>query len=423
MADFEHLADSGSSGGHSGGVGDVGDMGSVGGAGSMGSTPVPQQALQPTPQKRMRYIFNNVGTEPRGSGDDAERIMEYIERNMDDALTYHARTEKSPLVVRDLPGIKNLYVKDESHRMGLMAFKIMGVSYAVHRLEQAGTLKKGSTITTMTDGNHGAAVSYIAKERGLKAVIFVPRNMTTERKERIQKYGADLRIVDGMYDDAIAEVKRQASENGWVLISDTAWSGYETVPKDISTGYCAIFHEAIEYINRNGHCYPTHIFLQAGVGGFPSAGFAYAVSKMVPRPKLICVEPEDADCFLENIGQGCRAGTLMCRGETNSIMSGLNCGLPSTTAWPIMRDYVDLFVAVSDEWAREAVRNLYHSEKSIVVGESGAAGLAGLLACIDCPDTAGGLGLNKDSCVLIVNTEGATDKNIFQQIIGQQVRT
>lgn len=378
-----------------------------------------EKPSESTYQRIVRHEMGN--TMPLAVRDDTNTIMGYIEANMDDAIKFHEPTKETKLVSRRFAGINNLYVKDESDRMGLMSFKIMGVSYAVHRLEQQGKLKPGSTITTMTDGNHGAAVSYVAQQRGLNSVIFVPRNMTMERMDRIKQYGATCCVVDGMYDDAIDMVKARALQNNWILISDTAWDGYEEVPKDISTGYCAIFDEAMRYLSENNKEYPTHIFLQAGVGGFTSAGVAYAVARMNPRPKLICVEPDDADCFLENVKQGCHEGTLMCKGKTDSIMSGLNCGLPSITAWPILRDYADLYIAIGDSWAREAVRALYHGSERVMAGESGAAGVAGLMACLDAPELKSALDLNDSSNVLVINTEGVTDKATFNKIIGYDV--
>jgi diaminopropionate ammonia-lyase family len=360
-------------------------------------------------------------------GTKTDSIMTDINSHINEAIIYHREDSYDPtrLVTRKFDGINRLYVKDEYGRKGLMAFKIMGVEYAVHRLEEAGKLHPGSVITTMTDGNHGAAVAHVAKAHNLKAVIFVPKNMTRERIERIEEYGSDIecRVVDGMYDDAIDIVKTQADKNGWILISDTAWGGYEDIPKDIATGYCAIFDEAVNQIDekmgKGG--YPTHIFLQAGVGGFPSAGVAYAILRMSPKPKLICVEPDDADCILENIKENCQEGTMMCSGKTNSIMSGLNCGLPSTTAWPILRDYVDMYVAIGDAWARKAVRALHHHPKRIMAGESGAAGVAGLMACLNSPELKEKVGLNENSNVLVINTEGVTDKASFNRIVGYQV--
>lgn len=372
----------------------------------------------------VNFTRSGFSAEP---GKSTKEIMRDIDEVMDDAIAFHRndRYDHTRLVSRTFDGINRLYIKDEYGRKGLMAFKIMGVEYAIHRLfEETGHIDPNTVLTTMTDGNHGAAVAYVAKKYGVKAIIFVPKNMTQERMKRIEERGAELRVVDGMYDDAIAEVRREAKKNQWIVISDTAWDGYESIPKYISTGYCAIFNEAIDQISelpieKGG--YPTHIFLQTGVGGFPSAGVAYAVLRLNPRPKLICVEPSDADCVYENIKQGCYEGTMMSKGNTDSIMSGLNCGLPSTTAWPILRDYVDMYITIGDNWARKAVRALYHHPKRVMAGESGAAGLAGLMACLDTPELKEKLDLNSESNVLIVSTEGVTDKSTFNDIIGYPV--
>jgi diaminopropionate ammonia-lyase len=357
-----------------------------------------------------------------------KEILSYMSENMDDAIAFHKdheHCEPTDLVVRsDIEGINNLYVKDEFGRMGLKAFKISGVSYAMHKLEKEGVLRPGMTITTMTDGNHGSAVSYVAKQMGYKAIIFVPQNMTQERRDTIESHGAEIRLVKGGYDDSIAMVRRAVIENNWILISDTAWTGYEEIPKDIATGYCTIFDEVQKNIIENNLPPPTHIFFQVGVGGFAAGGIAYAVERMNPRPKLICVEPDDADCMYENVISDCHDGTMACRGDTDSIMSGLNCGVPSTTAWPLIRDFCSAFVVIGDGWARKAVRKLYHTDhenQRVMSGESGAAGLAGLLACLESPDLMRELELDSDSNVLVINTEGVTDKSTFNEIIGYNV--
>lgn len=371
-------------------------------------------------EKSVKYILKDP-VDKNKQNKDALDILSFINKNMDDALTFHRTNplcKPTNLVIRDnVPGINKLYIKDEGDRMGLKAFKIAGVSYAVHKLEQEGVLKPDSVITTMTDGNHGSAVACIAKQRGYKAIIFIPKNMTKERRQRIVGLGAECRVVEGMYDDAIEVVKKKAKKKGWILISDTAWTGYETIPKYIATGYSTIFNEVYELLDGEKL---THIFLQTGVGGFPSAGVAYAVSKMNPVPKLICVEPEDADCMFENIKMRSEDGTLMSKGATNSIMSGLNCGMPSKTAWPLMRDYVSAYVAIGDRWAKDAVRIMYHDEQRVFAGESGGAGLAGLLACLSKDELKHGIGLDENSNVLVVNTESATDMNSFNSIIGYQ---
>lgn len=337
---------------------------------------------------------------------------------MNDAFEYHKKNdlyEPTKLVCRNnIKGINKLFIKDESDRQGLKAFKIVGVSYAVYCLEKDGILKKGDTVTTMTDGNHGAAVAFIANQRGYKAIIFVPENMKKERIETIKGYGAEVRIVDGGYDDSIEVVKKEADKNGWILISDTAWKDYEDIPKNIATGYCTIFNEVCEKLKEDKI---THIFLQAGVGGFAASGVAYAVSRMNPTPKLICVEPDDADCIFENVKNGSYEGDLMCRGRTDSIMSGLNCGVPSSVTYGLLRDFVSAYVCLGDAWARKGVRMLYHDVNRVFSGESGAAGFAGLLACLDNDQLKNHLQLDENSNVLVVNTEGVTDKESFNKIV------
>ena len=353
-------------------------------------------------------------------------LVNYIGSQKDNVISYHKSVESykpTNLIIRSMKdyGINNLYIKDEGNRMNQKAFKILGVSYAVYRLIEQGVLKPGSTVITMTDGNHGSAVAYIAQMYGYKSIIYVPENMTQERIYTIRSYGAKCIVADGSYDDCIEMVKYEAKKNGWVLISDTAWENYEDIPRNIGCGYLTIFNEVYEKLNNHDH--PTHIFLQVGVGGFASTGVAYVVSQLSPkdRPKLICVEPDDADCVLENVRAMSIKGNVVCKGKTNSIMSGLNCGQPSSLAWPILRDYVNAYVAIGDEWARRAVRMLYHTnhdESRVYSGESGAAGLAGLLACLETSELKHHLDLNEHSNVLVINTEGVTDRKSFNEIIG-----
>ena len=248
---------------------------------------------------------------------DAATVLSYLEKSMGRVLAFHESVAATPLRTRHNDnGVQTVYIKDEARRMGQKAFKIVGCKYAIRCLEESGALKPGDTLTTMTDGNHGAAVARVAQDGGYKCVIFVPQNMKQERINTIEGYGASCVVVEGMYDDAIEEVKRQADANGWHLVCDTSWEGYEAIPLDIVAGYQKIFDEAYSAMPAA----PTHIFLQCGVGGFAAAGVAYAVNRMVPRPKLICVEPEDADCILHNARLRSEKGALMCEGETDSIM-------------------------------------------------------------------------------------------------------
>ena len=349
---------------------------------------------------------------------DAKKVLgEYALRSKM-AADFHATFERTPIVnMADLAarlGFCALYVKDEGKRMGLKAFKGLGVSFAVDNLLKSA--KDVDELTTMTDGNHGRAVARVARENGLKAKIFVPKCMSHHRKAAIENEGAEVVVVQGSYDDAIEMVKDLPN-----LVSDTAFKGYTEIPLDIMSGYSTMFRE-FEAQSEEAECPPiTHVVLQAGVGGFAAAGAAWVHLNKTKSDvwasdvQIIIAEPTDADCILTNVRRGSRGEEelVMCEGKTESIMSGLNCGMPSTIAWPVLRDTCSSFVAIGDEWAKRAVREMHAA--GIVAGESGAAGVGALL----------GLSFAKSpimprpgSAVLCINTEADTDPESFQVIIG-----
>ena len=365
----------------------------------------------------LRYIFK---TPACNILDDTNEMIKKMQLNMEEAHTFHRHLQNcktTPLLdLGNTSDFGSCFLKDEGQRMGLKSFKVMGGSYAVHKLEQRGLLKPGDTLTTATDGNHGAGVAYVAQQRGYKAVIFVPSSMKQNRRDRITSLGAELRVFDGDYDTTVNMVKKIAHENSWKLISDTSWHGYEVIPTDIATAYTTIFHEAIVEMREKYKKIPTHIFLQVGVGGFAAGGIAYAMTKMDPVPKLVCVEPCDADCIYENIKMS-SDGTLPCKGKTESIMAGLNCGTPACTAWPLLRDICSAYIALGDSWALLAMKELYNHKLKIISGESGCAGYAALLACKQDNSLKDGLLLDANSVVLVINTEGATDPEHFNKVI------
>lgn len=330
-------------------------------------------------------------------------------------------------------GVGKLLLKDEGKRMGLKAFKGLGVSFATQELMEKMKLQNDAndtnstnnsttkpTLCTMTDGNHGRAVAKCATEQGCESVIYVPHDMKQARKDAIEKEGGRVIVVDGSYDDAIEIVKSEADTNGWKLVCDTAWPGYTDVPLDIIAGYTTLFREIDEQWNDKSNENITHVILQAGVGGFAAAGVAWielnkneSNTSWCKNIKIIIVEPDDAACLLENN----EAGVVMahdlklCSGKTESLMSGLNCGLPSMVAYPILRDFADLYIAIGDEWVREGVRSCY--KEGIVAGESGAAGIAALHAI---KGTEWEIG--KDSVVLCISTESDTDKKGWKEMVG-----
>ena len=368
----------------------------------------------------IRYIARKPCTTPQ---DDTQELLEKIESEIPRALQFHADLEEclsTPLVdLGEMGDLGRVFLKDEGQRMGMKAFKVLGGTYAVHQLESRGTISPGDTLTTMTDGNHGAGLAYAARRAGYKAMVFVPKSMVPARRERIEGQGATVVEVDGGYEASVAKVNEEAVANGWTLVGDTSWEGYETVPRDITTAYSTIFSEAVSEMREVHRVTPTHVFLQSGVGSFAAGGIVYCHSVLEPPPHFVIVEPTEADCILENI-KSSGDGSLLCKGSVESVSAGLNCGVPAyKTAWPIMRDLCSAFVALGDGWPIAAVKELY--EKGIESGESGSCGYAALMAARTDPQLKEDLELNSESVTLLVSTEGATDPVFYNNIIGKEV--
>lgn len=344
-------------------------------------------------------------------------------------LTYHRRLPGyavTPLVA--LPGVASrlgvgrVVVKDEAERLGLPSYKILGASWATYRAvldalqpdvgdwadvdELAAALRPHGTrrLVAATDGNHGRAVARMARLLGWTATVFVPKGTADARTEAIASEGAEVVVVDGTYDEA---VERSAQEAGGttLVISDTAWPGYEDVPRWVVEGYSTLFHEVDDALAADGRPPVTHASVQIGVGALAAAAVRRYRSGLGSPVTMVGVEPADADCVQASL----RAGHLVdVPGPHRSVMAGLNCGRPSPLAWPLVSQGLHAAIAVDDGRAREAVRLL--AAEDVVAGESGAAGLAGLLALVDeHSEDAARLGLDRSATVLLVNTEGATD--------------
>lgn len=343
-------------------------------------------------------------------------------------------------------GLAEIYVKDESQRFGIKAFKALGASYAMYRFLQqrwqerfrepftpasfrdATVLEKlgAFTFCAATDGNHGRAVAWTARMLGQKAVIYMPADSVPARVENIRGEGAEVVLVAGTFDLCVERCAADAAKNGWQAISDTAYPGYREVPGWILLGYTSIFAELEGLLHGPMKTGVDAVILPAGVGGLAAAGaFFYSKRYGAKRPCLICIEPVSSDCFLESVRHG-KGEPLPTKGKQTSIMAGLNCGVPSPLAWPFLRDAYPFFLAVGDEWAEQAMRRYYRPLKDdprIVSGESGSSGLAALLALTTSPKLAEArekLPLGKGSRVLLVNTEGDTDPENFQKVIGTQ---
>ncbi len=334
-------------------------------------------------------------------------------------------------------GIHDLRYKDEGGRFGLGSFKALGGAYAVGRLllgevearsgvrSTTAELRAGGhrdiareiTVCTATDGNHGRSVAWGAQLFGCKCIIYIPATVSEGRKAAMERFGADVRWIEGNYDDSVRQVADDAERNGWYLVSDTSHPGYTIPPLDVMHGYTVMAGETIR--QSMGDAAPTHAFVQGGVGGLAAAVCAcFWQSYGSARPRLIVVEPNKAACFYESARVG---APVTVTGDLDTVMGGLASGEVSRVAWEVLSVGADAFLTVPDETTFELMRVLARGvdgDPSIVAGESAIAGLAGLLGALETPALASDLGLGPDSRVLVFGTEGATDPELYQAIIG-----
>lgn len=336
-------------------------------------------------------------------------------------------------------GLKDIIVKDESTRFGIKAFKALGASYAIFRVlkkrwesefgtefsfsifKEKNKLKKLGKMTfcAASDGNHGKAVAWTAGITGQSAVIYMPGDTVRSRIDNIKNEGSDVVLVEGTYDDCVRKISEDALRHGWIEISDTAYQGYTEIPSWVLNGYSTIFRELETQLGTLDMLKTDLLILQAGVGAFAASGASYLSQRFgKKRPKIVIAEPLEAACFLESVKYG-KGEAVPARGKMETIMAGLNCGVPSIVAWPILRDSSDLFISIHDKYAEQAMRE-YASER-IISGESGASGLAALIALMKDRNLAGPkneMGLGPDSRVIVINTEGDTDPVNYKKIVG-----
>jgi len=316
-----------------------------------------------------------------------------------------------------LTGVGEIWVKDESQRFGISAIKAAGASYAIKKLLDKKPGKQ--TICTATDGNHGRAVAWTTKKFGHKSVVFVPGSMVKSRIEDIAAEGAKVIRINGKYDEAVRAAHDYANKNKFMLVQDTAWPGYTSIPALVMAGYHTVIKEIEDEMKNRGLPYYDVIFLQCGVGSWPSSVVHYYRRKYGNKsPQLVCVEPWHSDCIIESVKNRSVSET---KKDQQTIMAGLNCGMPSVLAWKILNNGTDAFLSIPDSYAVEAMKALYYpnaTDPKILSGESGAAGLAGLMAIMNEPKLIklkNALSLNKKSRILVFNTEGITDAGFFNE--------
>ena len=340
-------------------------------------------------------------------------------------------------------GLGRLYVKDESYRFGLNAFKVLGGSYAMARFIAKETgrdvselpysvltseeLKKEfgqATFFTATDGNHGRGVAWAANRLGQRAVVHMPKGTTKARLENIAKEGAQVDIQELNYDDCVRLAAREAAETPrGVIVQDTAWEGYEEIPSWIMEGYGTMAMEAGEQLMEAGEQRPTHVFVQAGVGSLAGAVVGYFANLYADNPPIfVVVEAQAADCLY----QGAKAGDGAIRtvgGDMETIMAGLACGEPNTISWDILKNHVKVFISLPDWAAAQGMRMLaapIKGDAPVTSGESGAApfgALAAIMTMEEYADLKAANGLNETSRVLVFSTEGDTDPERYKNIV------
>jgi diaminopropionate ammonia-lyase len=333
-------------------------------------------------------------------------------------------------------GLRQVLFKDEGERFELGSFKALGGAYAVFRFLQREVKRRTGldvssrnlasrafagltseiTVTCATDGNHGRSVAWGAQKFGCRCVIYVHSSVSATRQNAIAACGAEVRRVAGNYDDAVRQAARDATSYGWGVISDTSYSGYVDVPRDVMQGYTVMVEEAL----IRSPDPPTHVFVQGGVGALASAVCSHLWQRYgTGRPKVIVVEPDKADCMYQSAAAG---QPTVVRGKLDTIMAGLACGEVSLLAWRILQPGADAFVTITDDAAADAMRLLADGtfgDRPVVAGESAVAGVAALKLTAEDPACRASVGLGAQSTILLFGTEGATDPTIYRRIVGR----
>jgi len=336
---------------------------------------------------------------------------------------FTARPDLRPTPLRELPAlarrldIGRLMAKDESGRFGLNAFKLLGARFAIETLLHDGSIRPGATLVCASEGNHGRAVARAARDAGCACRVYMAHDAAPSRVAAIAGEGAEVITVEGSYDDAVRVMEAEARSNGWSIISDTAWPGYERIPRLIMLGYTHMLDEIREPGAGNREPDFDFLFVQGGVGGLLCAMASWcAFHKRERSPRVIGVEPTSAACLQASA----RAGRpVAVTGPLATTMAGLRNREVSPPAFEALLPIVDAFMSIDDVWAHEAMRTFARpldGDPAIDAGASGSAALGGLLALCREPSLAAArrqLGLNHDSRVLVLVSEGVTDPALW----------
>ncbi|WP_220447243.1 pyridoxal-phosphate dependent enzyme [Nonomuraea deserti] len=311
--------------------------------------------------------------------------------------------------LRGFAGTYTAHIKDESLRMGLGSFKALGGAYAVRLMAEREP--GGPPFVCASAGNHGISVAAGAAEAGVPCVVYLSEDVPEAFERRLRALGAEVRRSGRHYDDSMAAALRTAEERGWRLVSDSSWEGYTAVPLDVMRGYTVLFDELSGEPSftaepaGNGPDEspgaPTHVFVQAGVGGLAAAAAGYVRDRWGEQPRIVVVEPEGAPCLLESA----RVGKPVRISGGHTTLGRLDCLEPSLIAHRLLSHLADLYMTITDEHADAAVRLL--TGHGVALSPCGAAGAAGLLELGDASRDA--LGVDDRSRVLLVGTEGPVE--------------
>lgn len=395
----------------------------------------------------LKWVHN---TKSRDVNYQKEKLVGFEEKEMKEVYEFHKSLpgyKATPLVELDelakYYGVQKLWLKDESKRFGLNAFKVLGGSYAIGKyLSQklgkdmselpfnvlvSDKVKKqlgDVTFVTATDGNHGRGVAWVANKLRQKSVVYMPKGSAQMRFDAIAREGADVSITDLNYDDAVRLANKGAQEHGWIMVQDTAWDGYEEIPLWIMQGYSTIINEIVEQLEAAKEEKPTHVFLQAGVGSFAGAVQGY-LSHLYgdDRPITIICEPHGANCIYKSMAAN-DGKPHNVTGDLTTIMAGLACGEPNTISWKILRDNSDFSVSCDDSIAARGMRVLSSplgNDQRVISGESGAVGL-GLFTVLsekkeEYAELMKALKIDENSRILCISTEGDTDVEGFKNVV------
>lgn len=330
--------------------------------------------------------------------------------------------------------IQTIYYKDEGPRFGLGSFKALGGAYAAARVLQReiqrivdhpvslSDIREGSyashaadiTLVSATDGNHGRSLSWGCQRFGAPCRIYIHRDVSENRADAMRQLGADVIRIEGDYDDSVRIAKEDADRNDWFVVSDTSWEGYTDPPKDVMAGYGVMVHEVTSKLELA----PSHVFLQGGVGGL-AASVAAGLKQYwgESSPRVVVVEPELAACLFASAAAG-EATAFQIHEET--MMAGLSCGEPSPLAWQILCEEASDFVTIPESIVAPTMRLLGRplgNDPAIIGGESAVAGLAALISIARNQHLRQAIGLDECSTALVLGTEGATDHDIYDQIL------